>query len=157
MPPKTNALRLLDQHGVPYDVREYDVDLDDLSATTVAAKIGMPAEQVFKTICVRGDRHGVALAVVPGHAAIDFKELARLSDNRSVEMVPLKEVQALTGYLRGAVTALACKKPYPVFADETITLYERISISCGQRGMQAIVAPDDYVRVTGATVGLFAL
>jgi Cys-tRNA(Pro)/Cys-tRNA(Cys) deacylase len=157
MPPKTNALRLLDQHGVAYDLRAYDVDLDDLSATTVAAKIGLPAEQVFKTLCVTGDRHGIALAVVPGNAAVDFKELAQLSGNRSVAMVPLKDVQALTGYLRGAVTALACKKPYPVFADETITLYDRISISCGQRGMQAIVAPADYLRVTGATVGLFAL
>jgi Cys-tRNA(Pro)/Cys-tRNA(Cys) deacylase len=157
MAPKTNALRLLDQHGVGYEIREYDVDLDDLSATTVAAKINLPPEQVFKTLCVRGDRHGVALAVVPGNAAIDFKELAKLSDNRSVEMVALKDVQSLTGYLRGAVTALACKKPYPVFADETITLYDRISISCGQRGMQAIVAPDDYLNVTGATVGLFAL
>jgi Cys-tRNA(Pro)/Cys-tRNA(Cys) deacylase len=157
MATKTNALRLLDQHGVAYEVSEYDVDLDDLSATTVAAKIGMPAEQVFKTLCVKGDRHGVALAVVPGNAAIDFKELAKLSDNRSVEMVPLKDVQALTGYLRGAVTALACKKPYPVFVDETITLYDRISISCGQRGMQAILAPEDYLRVTDAQVGLFAL
>lgn len=154
---KTNALRLLDQHGIGYEVRSYDVDLDDLSATTVAGKIGLPAEQVFKTLCVRGDRHGVALAVVPGNAAIDFKELAKLSDDRRVEMVALKEVQALTGYLRGAVTALACKKAYPVFVDETMTLYDRIAISCGQRGLQAIVAPADYLSVTGATIGLFAL
>ncbi|MBC7545449.1 MAG: Cys-tRNA(Pro) deacylase [Candidatus Sericytochromatia bacterium] len=157
MTAKTNALRLLDQQGVGYGVREYDVDLEDLSAIAVAQKIGMPPEQVFKTLAVRGDRHGIALAVIPGNGAIDFKELAKLSGDRSVEMVALKEVQPLTGYIRGAVTALACKKPYPLYADETITLYDRISVSAGQRGLQVILDPADYLRITGATVGLFAL
>ena len=157
MTSKTNAIRLLDQHGIPYDLRPYEVDLDDLSAVAVAQKIGLPPEQVFKTLAVRGDRHGIALAVVPGNGAVDLKELAKLTGDRSVALVALKDVQPLTGYIRGAVTALAGKKPYPVFVDETITLYDCVSVSAGQRGLQVLLAPTDYLRVTGATIGLFAL
>jgi Cys-tRNA(Pro)/Cys-tRNA(Cys) deacylase len=150
---KTNAARALDSLGIKYELREYDVDPEDLSAETVAAKIQMPAEQVFKTLVARGDRHGVCLAVVPGNAQLDLKALARLSGDRKVDTVPLKEVQPLTGYVRGGVTALACKKPYPVYVDETIDLFDRVSVSAGARGTQILIAPDDYLRATGATVG----
>jgi Cys-tRNA(Pro)/Cys-tRNA(Cys) deacylase len=150
---KTNASRLLDRLGIPYELREYEVDESDLSAETVAQKIGMPLEQVFKTLVVRGQRRGVMLAVVPADGELDPKALARLADDRRVEMVPLKEVQPLTGYIRGGVTALACKKDYPVFIDEQVELCDVISVSAGVRGTQILLAPQDYVRATKGTVG----
>lgn len=150
---KTNATRLLDQLGIRYELREYEVDPEDLSAETVARKVGLPPEQVFKTLVARGDRNGVCLAVVPGNCELDPKALAHLSGDRRTEMVPLKEVQPLTGYIRGGVTALACKKDYPVYADETIELFDVVSISAGVRGTQILLAPGDYLRITGARVG----
>jgi Cys-tRNA(Pro)/Cys-tRNA(Cys) deacylase len=147
---KTNACRLLDRLGIAYELRDYQVDLDDLSAETVAAKVGMAAGAVFKTLVVRGDRHGVCLAVVPGDAELDLKALARQTGDRKVDTVPLKEVQPLTGYIRGGVTALAGKKDYPVFFDESAILYERIAVSAGVRGTQIVLAPDDYARATAA-------
>lgn len=153
---KTNAARLLDSLGIIYVLREYDVDPADLAAESVAAKIGMPPEQVFKTLVARGDRHGVCFAVVPGDQQLDLKALARLSGDRSIDTVSLKEVQPLTGYIRGGVTALAAKKAYPVYADETIELFDTISVSAGQRGAQIVIAPADYLRATGAKVGPIA-
>lgn len=150
---KTNASRLLDRLGVPYELREYEVDEADLSAETVAQKIGLPLEQVFKTLVVRGQRRGVMLAAVSADGELDPKALARLADDRRVEMVPLKEVQPLTGYIRGGVTALACKKDYPVFIDEQVELCDVISVSAGVRGTQILLAPQDYVRATKGTVG----
>jgi len=143
---KTNATRILDNLGIGYELREYTVDPDDLSAETVAAKIGMPVEQVFKTLVVRGDRGGVYLAVVAGNNEVDGKALARLTGDRKVELVPLKEVQQLTGYIRGGVTALGAKRDYPVYADETMELFDIISVSAGVRGTQVLLAPGDYVR-----------
>jgi len=153
---KTNAARALDSLGIQYELREYQVDPNDLAAESVAAKIGLPAEQVFKTLVMRGDRNGVCLAVVPGNAEVIEKAVAKLSGDRKVEMVPLKEVQALTGYIRGGVTALAGKKDYPVYADETIELFDVISISAGVRGTQILLAPSDYLRAVGGTVGPIA-
>lgn len=150
---KTNAVRILDSHNIDYELKEYQVDPDDLSAETVANKIGFPPEQVFKTLVVRGDRTGILLAVVAGDAQLDPKSLARLTGDRKCEVVPLKEVQPLTGYIRGGVTALACKKDYPVFVDENVYLFEKISISAGVRGTQIIIDPESYIRVTKATVG----
>ncbi len=153
---KTNAVRMLDNLGISYELREYQVDPDDLTAETVAAKIGFPTEQVFKTLVARGDRNGVCLAVVAGNAQLDLKALAKLSGDRKSEVVALKEVQPLTGYIRGGVTALACKKEYPVYVDENIYLFEQVSISAGMRGTQIIVAPDDYIKATKAVVGVIA-
>jgi len=153
---KTNATRILERLGIAFEVREYVVDLDDLSAEKVAHGIGMPPEQVFKTLVVRGDRNGVFLAVIPGSAELDLKAAARLTGNRKVEMAALKDVQPLTGYVRGGVTALACKKDYPVYVDELMTLYERIAVSAGARGQQLVLAPDDYLRATKATLGPLA-
>jgi Cys-tRNA(Pro)/Cys-tRNA(Cys) deacylase len=149
---KTNACRILDSLGIPYELREYDVDLDDLSAENVAAKVHFPPEQVFKTLAVKGDRNGVAVAVIPGNYELNFKALAQLTADRKVEMLPLKEVQSVTGYIRGGVTALGMKKDYPVFADETIELWNLVCLSAGQRGLQIVIAPADYLRATGATV-----
>jgi Cys-tRNA(Pro)/Cys-tRNA(Cys) deacylase len=153
---KTNAARVLDKLGVRYELREYEVDESDLSAETVARKVGLPAEQVFKTLVARGDKNGVVLAVVPGDAELDLKAIARASGDRKVELVSLKEVQPLTGYIRGGVTALACKKDYPVYVDETAELFEEISISAGVRGTQIILAPGDYIRATSAKVAPLA-
>ena len=150
---KTNAVRLLDAAKILYELREYEVDPEDLSAETVAAKVNLPLEQVFKTLVMRGDRNGVCLAVVPGNTNVDEKAMARLTGDRRVEMAPLKEVQALTGYIRGGVTALAGKRDYPVYVDETAELFDVISVSAGIRGLQILLAPADYLRVTKATIG----
>lgn len=156
MTTKTNAARILDRLGIRYELREYEVDPEDLTAATVARKIGLPIEQVFKTLVVRGDRCGVCLAGVPGDAQLDLKALARLTGDRKVDTVPLKEVQPLTGYIRGGVTALACKKEYPVFLDETAILFSVISISAGIRGTQIFLDPQDYIRAVKATLGAIA-
>jgi Cys-tRNA(Pro)/Cys-tRNA(Cys) deacylase len=153
---KTNAARILDSLGIRYELREYEVDPSDLSAETVAAKIGMPLEQVWKTLVARGDRNGVCLAVVPAGAQLDLKALARLTGDRKIDTVPLKELQPLTGYVRGGVTALGGKRSYPVYADETIELFDRIAVSAGVRGTQILIAPADYLRATGATIGAIA-
>lgn len=153
---KTNAARALDALGIRYELRQYVVDPDDLAAETVAAKIGLPPEQVFKTLVLRGDRNGVCLAVVPGDSEVDEKALARLTGDRRVEMVPLKEVQTLTGYIRGGVTALAAKREFPVYIDETAELFDVISVSAGVRGTQILLAPADYVKSVSATTGAIA-
>lgn len=150
---KTNAARLLDQLGVSYELREYEVDPEDLSAATVAARIGFPLEQTFKTLVVRGERTGVCLAVIPGDMELDLKALARAAGDRKMDTVPLKEVQPLTGYIRGGVTALAARKEYPVYLDEYAQLHERISVSAGLRGAQLLLAPEDYRRVVN---GIYA-
>ena len=150
---KTNAARLLDSLGIAYELRDYPVDEDDLSAESVARKIGLPPEQVFKTLVCRGDRRGVVFAVVPAGTELDLKALAKLTGDRKIEMVSLKEVQPLTGYIRGGVTALAAKKGYPVFVDETLELFDRIALSAGVRGTQLVLAPADYLRATAAVAG----
>lgn len=153
---KTNAVRILDNLGIAYELREYEVDPDNLAAESVAEKIGLPAEQVFKTLVARGDRQGICLAVIPGNAQLDLKALAQLSKNRKVETVALREVQPLTGYIRGGVTALACKKDYPVYVDELIELYDVISISAGVRGTQILLAPSDYIHAVKGIVGMIS-
>jgi Cys-tRNA(Pro)/Cys-tRNA(Cys) deacylase len=151
-PQKTNAARLLDQMGIHYALREYEVDPDDLAAETVAAKIGLPPEQVFKTLVARGDRNGIVLAVIPGDQELNLKALAAAAAERKTQLVPVKELQALTGYIRGGVTALAGKREYPVFVDETFELFDTVSISAGVRGLQILIAPADYLRVTKGTI-----
>lgn len=147
---KTNAVRLLDRLGIVYELREYEVDPDDLVAESVARKIGLPPEQVFKTLVARGDKHGVCLAVVPADSDLDLKALAKATGDKKIDTVPLKEVEPLTGYIRGGVTAMACKKAYPVFLEETAELFDVISVSAGVRGVQVLLAPGDYIRAVGA-------
>jgi Cys-tRNA(Pro)/Cys-tRNA(Cys) deacylase len=130
---KTNAERVLDRLAINCELREYDVDPDDLSAETVAAKVGLPTEQVFKTLVVEGDRNGVCLAVISANQELNVKALASQTVDRKIDMVPLKEVQASTGYIRGGVTALACKKDYPACIDEPAQICDLISVFAGIR------------------------
>lgn len=153
---KTNAARILDSLGIRYELRDYQVDEDDLSAPAVARKVGLPPEQVFKTLVCRGDKHGVCLAVVPADSELDLKALARASGDKSIDTVALKEVQPLTGYIRGGVTALGCKKEYPVYVDETIELFDVVALSAGVRGTQLVLAPADYLRAAKAKTGPIA-
>lgn len=150
MPHKTNAARLLDQLGIRYELREYAVDPDDLAAETVAAKIGLPPKQVFKTLVARGERNGVMMAVIPGDQELNLKALAESAGERKIQLVPVKELQSLTGYIRGGVTALPAKRDFSVFADESMELFDVISISTGIRGQQILIAPADYLRATKA-------
>lgn len=149
---KTNAIRLLEEAGIPFELREYEVDESDLSATTVAQKVGLEAAQTFKSLVARGE-NGVLLAIIPGDANLDLKALARLSGNKRVELVPLKEVLGLTGYIRGGVSPLGLKKAYPIFLDELAFVYERISISAGVRGLQVLLDPEALQQVTQACCG----
>ena len=149
---KTNGARFLDSLGIPYSLREYEVDAEDLTAITVAKKIEMPVEQVFKTLLTTDGLGNYFFAVLAGDAEVDFKKLARAAGVRKAEMVSLKEVQPLTGYIRGGVTVFGAKKAYPVFADETIELFDQISVSAGVRGTQLLLAPADYLRAAEATV-----
>jgi Cys-tRNA(Pro)/Cys-tRNA(Cys) deacylase len=153
---KTNAVRVLDRLGIKYELRDYEVDPDDLSAESVAAKIGLPPEQLFKTLAVRGDRNGIFLAVISANEELDFKALAHQTGDRKIDMVPLKEVQAATGYIRGGVTALACKKDYPVYVDELVEICDVVSVSAGMRGLQVLLAPEDYIRAVKARVAAIA-
>jgi Cys-tRNA(Pro)/Cys-tRNA(Cys) deacylase len=154
---KTNAVRLLDRLKIAYNLLSYEVDPEDLSAESTAQKLGLPPEQIFKTLVAKGDRLGVCLAVIPGNAQLDLKALAALSGNKKVETVPLKDVQPLTGYIRGGVTALACKKDYPVYVDATIERLPWVAVSAGQRGLMIQLAPADYLRAVNGTVGSIAL
>jgi Cys-tRNA(Pro)/Cys-tRNA(Cys) deacylase len=149
---KTNAARILESLAIPYTLQEYEVDPDDLSAIAVARKIALPVEQVFKTLLTTTGPDQYAFAVIPGDAELDFKKLARAAGARKAEMVSLKDVQPLTGYIRGGVTVFGAKKDFPVFADETIELFDFISVSAGHRGIQILLAPQDYLRVAKATV-----
>lgn len=149
---KTNAVRTVERAGVSYELREYPVDESDLSAERAAEKLGMEPETVFKTLITRGDRTGPLLACIPAGTELDLRALSEVSGNKRVEMVPLKEVLDLTGYIRGAVTPLAVKKPYPVFIDETVELWPIVGISGGTRGLEILLAPSDLIRITNATL-----
>jgi len=151
--PKTNAVRLLDREGIHYELREYQVDDSDLSAERVANAIGMPPEQVFKTLVARGDRTGVLLACIPGSTELDFKALADASGNKRVEMVAVKELPFLTGYVRGGVSPLGLKKMYPLYLDETADLWDVISVSAGVRGLQMLVEAHRYRSLSAARPG----
>ena len=147
---KTNGARFLESLNIPFELREYEVDPEDLSAIAVAKKIGMPPEQVFKTLLTTGGAGAYVFAVIPGDAELDFKKLARAAALRKAEMVSLKDVQPLTGYIRGGVTVFGAKKPFPIFVDETVILFDKISVSAGTRGTQLILSPDDYLRAAQA-------
>jgi Cys-tRNA(Pro)/Cys-tRNA(Cys) deacylase len=149
---KTNAARYLDSLGIKYELREYTVDPEEFSALVVAEKIGLPPEQVFKTLlCVTSEREHV-FAVVPGNDELDFKKLARAAGARKAEMVSLKDVEPLTGYVRGGVTVFGAKKDFAAYADETIELFDVISVSAGARGVQMVLAPEDYLRASQAQI-----
>jgi len=149
---KTNAARLLDSLNIAYELRAYEVDPDDLTAISVARKIGLPPEQVFKTLLAHTNAGDHVFAVIPGDAELDLKKLAHAAGAKKAELASLKEVEPLTGYIRGGVTVMGAKKPFPAFADETIELFDQISVSAGQRGLQLLLAPSDYLRAANATL-----
>ncbi|MDR3542984.1 MAG: Cys-tRNA(Pro) deacylase [Desulfosporosinus sp.] len=151
---KTNAARILDQGKILYDLKEYIVDESDLSAVAVAQKIGLPIEQVYKTLVARGDKTGVIVACIQGNYELNLKGLAALSGNKKVEVVSLKEVQPLTGYIRGGVSPIGMKKNYPVFIDSDVKSQEKIALSAGLRGLQLFLNPIDLISVTKAQLGM---
>jgi Cys-tRNA(Pro)/Cys-tRNA(Cys) deacylase len=150
---KTNAARLLEAMQIRYELREYDPGDDHLPAEEVARRVGLAPAQVFKTLVCRGDRSGVLLAVIPGDTTLDLKGLARLSGDRKCETAALKEVQPLTGYVRGGVTAIGGRREYPTYVDETIEFFDVVSVSAGVRGTQIVLVPADYLRATRGKLG----
>ena len=153
---KTNAARILDRLGIDYELKDYEVDESDLSAVHVAASVGMTIEQVYKTLVVRGDRNGIMMAVIQGDLELDLKSLASASGNKRAEMVHLKEVFALTGYIRGGCSPLGAKKDYPVYLDERAMEQDSIAISAGKRGEQIVLEPTDLVKAASATIANIA-
>ena len=153
---KTNAARILERLGIEFELVEYPVDPEDLSAETAAEKLGMEPESVFKTLVVRGEKLGVMMAVIPAGHQVDLKLLAQAAGDRRVELVPLAEVEPLTGYVRGAVTALGAKKKVPVFVDDLVELSDRIGVSAGVRGAELILKPQDYLRAVEGKVAPIA-
>ncbi len=153
---KTNAARILDQNKIAYELKEYVSDESDLSAFNVARKIGLPVEQVYKTLVARGDKTGIIVACIQGDQELNLKSLAALSKNKKVDLVPLKEIQPLTGYIRGGVSPLGLKKNYPVFIQVDILKLEKVAVSAGMRGLQLFLQPGDLIAVTGAQTGIIS-
>lgn len=149
---KTNAARILDGLGIGYEIKTYEVDAEDLSAVHAAQVSGLDIEMIFKTLVVRGDKTGVIMAVIGGGDELDLKALAKVSGNKSVELIALKELLPLTGYMRGGCSPLGAKKNYPVYLDSRALTLDKISISAGLRGMQIILSPRDLIRAVNATV-----
>ncbi len=151
---KTNAARILERLGVDYKILEFDVDEDDLSAQDAARKLGLPPEQIFKTLVARGDKSGIIIACVPGGKELDLKALARVSGNKKVELAPLREVRNLTGYIRGAVSPLGMKSSYPFFLDQSAFDHSSIIVSAGARGVQISLSPQDLASALEAETGV---
>ncbi len=147
---KTNAVRLLEAAGIAFELGEYEVDEDDLSGVHAAELIGMPPEQMFKTLVARGDRNGIAVFCIPVAEELDLKRAAAVSGNKSLEMVHVKELLGLTGYIRGGCSPVGMKKRYPTYIDETCILFDRIAVSAGRRGLQLLISPEDLCAFTGA-------
>ena len=148
--PKTNACRIVEARGITYELLDYESDDDELDAVSVARKIGLPPEEVFKTLALTGDvlRHFVI--VVPGNSVVSLKKVAVATGNKSCEMLPLKELEPLTGYIRGGCSPIGMKKQLPTFIEETAMIFSRISIIPGKRGQQMLISPEDLAAVTGA-------
>lgn len=149
---KTNAARLLDRAHIAYDLVPYEVDENNLAATHVAEQLGEPIEQVFKTLVLKGDRNGFLVCVVPGNGEVDLKKAARASGNKSVAMIPMKELLPTTGYIRGGCTPIGMKKRFPTFLHTTALDFDHIYISAGVRGLQLRLAPTDLISYTEAEV-----
>jgi len=136
--------------GIGYELREYEWSEEELDAVTVARKVGMPPETVFKTLVTEGDKTGVLVACIPGDSELDLKALASVSGNKKVDMVPVKEIQGITGYIRGGVSPLGMKKAYPFYLDETAEIIDQMAVSAGQRGLQIVLSGPDLIRATSA-------
>lgn len=153
---KTNAARILDKINLSYQLKEFTVDKNDMSAENAAEQLGVPLSQVFKTLVTRGDKVGIIVACIPGGSELDLKSLAKLSGNKKVEMVPVKELPKLTGYEKGAVSPLGMKKNYPVYLDESAYKCSFILLSAGMHGVQLSLAPQDLVKALQANTGKIA-
>ena len=147
----TNALRLVKALGIEAKTAEYAVDEDDLSAQAVAAKLGLDLDRIFKTLVIVGDKSGPFMCVIPGSAELDLKKAAKASGNKAVSLLPLKELEGLTGYLRGGCSPVASKKKLAVYLDETAQLWDWVSVSAGARGLQMLLAPADLIKASGAS------
>ncbi len=152
MTQKTNAARLLDAAGIKYDLIPYEVDENNLDAGHVAAQLGEDLDRVFKTLVLRGDKSGLFVCVVPGSTEVDLKVAAKISGNKNCEMIHVKELLPLTGYIRGGCSPIGMKKPYPIFIHESAELYDYIYISAGVRGLQIRISPADLISFVGAGV-----
>ena len=150
---KTNAARLLDKAGIAYDLIPYTVDENNLAAEHVAHELGENIEQVFKTLVLRGDRTGIFVCVVPGHTEVNLKRAAKISGNKSAEMIAMKELLPTTGYIRGGCSPIGLKRPFPIFIHHTSTDFDYIYISAGVRGLQIKISPTDLIAYTHATLG----
>lgn len=150
MTAKTNAVRVLERAGIPFELREYVYDEATFSAEDAAQQVGMPADAVFKTLVLNDERNGHLFALIPASTELDLRTLAQAAGRKRVQMAPQREVQTLTGYLRGAVTVLAAKHAFPVFIDETVELWSQVGISGGAHGLEIVLDPADLLRVTGA-------
>lgn len=149
---KTNAARLLDQAKVPYQLIAYEVDESDLSAVHVAEQLNEPVDQVFKTLVLKGNKTGHFVCIIPGAAELNLKHAAKISQNKSCDMIQMKELLPTTGYIRGACSPLGMKKHFPTYIDRSCRDFERIYVSAGQRGLQIQIAPDDLIKVARADV-----
>ncbi len=149
---KTNAIRLIEQAKIPYRIAEYTYDETDLSGMHAAEAVGMPPEQVFKTLVARGEKRGVLVFCIPVCCALDLKKAAKCAGEKKVEMVAMKELLGLTGYIRGGCSPIGMKKAYPTFVDETALLYGQIAVSAGARGQQLLLNPEDLIAYTAMTV-----
>lgn len=154
---KTNAMRILDNNKINYLIKEYSFDENSLDAISVAHKVNMPCEQIFKTICIRGDKTGIFFACIPGNKKIDLKAVAKLSKNKKAELINIKELLPLTGYIRGGCSPLGAKKNYPVFLDESAKKWDNIAISAGKRGMQILLNSKDLINITNGIYGEIVL
>ena len=153
---KTNALRIIGQAGIDFEVREYSLPMEAFTAERVADLVGMPPDQVFKTLVAVGEKNGPCFAVIPANTELDLKALASAHGERKIRLASLKEVLPLTGYQRGAVTAIGAKKPYPVYLDEVAELFSEIAVSAGANGVQVILDTKSYLELTGAKIAAIA-
>lgn len=154
---KTNAARLLDKAKIDYQLISYEVDEADLSAVHVAAQLNEPIEKVFKTLVLKGDKTGYFVCIIPGAEELDLKKAAKISENKSCEMIPMKELLPVTGYIRGACSPIGMKKHFPVFIHESCLNFERIYVSAGKRGLQLVLSPSDLIEEMKATVNFLIL
>ncbi len=148
---KTNAIRLLEKAKIPFDVREYAFDPDDLAAQHVADALGEDINQVFKTLVLHGERAGYFVCVVPGNTEVDLKKAAKVAGAKKTELIPMKELLPLTGYIRGGCSPVGLKKPFPIYIHYTALDYDQIFVSAGTRGLQLCIAPSDLIAFTHAT------
>lgn len=148
---KTNAARLLDRAKIPYELIPYEVDENDLSAGHIADQLGEDINRVFKTLVLEGDRNGHFVCVVPGNAEVDLKKAAKVSGNKKADLIPMKELLPLTGYIRGGCTSIGMKKQFPTYFHSSALNYDKIYVSAGQRGLQLFLNPQQLIDYVGAS------